>query len=216
MTIQEQIDAISATGGGQVIVPAGDYRSQGRITIPSGVQLLGAGASCTTIKSVATKQNIVTSDGRRYWLGIEGFCVWGDGGDGTDGYIGVDLRNTSTSFARNLYIPGFKTGLLLAEASYYNSIDSVFTDCSVDGIEIYNGANQNTILNCKPSAPVAINIIESNGTTIIGGSGEGATPGNFIKQSGSGSVGTCVKNFRGESSGYGPVWCNTDNLIGNF
>lgn len=217
MTIQEQLDAVSATGGGKVHVPAGDYRSQGRILIPSNVELIGSGPACTTIKSVGTKQPTVTADGRRYWIGIEGFCVYGDNGEGTDGYIGVDFRQVSTSYARRLYIVGFKTGLLLSGAGcYYNLIDSVFTDCSVDGIELYNAANQNTILNCKPSAPISIYIMDSNGTTIIGGSGEGtATQGNFIKQSGE-TTGTAVKGFRGESTNFGPVWCNADNLSGNF
>ena len=215
MNIQQEIDALSASGGGKVMLPPGDYRGQGSICIPSGVHLIGSGVASCIIENV-TARSTNPNDTRRYWLGLQDVYVYGDGSGGAKANIGVDFREVSNGFVNRVQIQGFKTGLLLAGIGcYYNEITSVFTDCSVDGIELYNGANQNTIVNCKPSAPIAIQIINTNGTTIIGGSGEGATPSNFIKQSG-GSAGTAVRGFRGESPGYGPVWCNTDNLVGSF
>lgn len=206
MTIQEQINALGSAGG-KVSLPPGDFTSEGPIVLPSSVVLEGSGIA-TIVGAIRWANN-----GRQYFNTVRDLQVKATP---ENNYIGIDFRNVSASSINNVFITGFKTGLLLAYACYYNLIENVLTDCSVDGIELYSGANQNTIVNCKPSAPVPIYIMDSNGTTIIGGSGEGAAnQGSFIKQTGE-SVGTAVRGFRGEASNYGPVWCNTDNLVGNF
>lgn len=216
MSIQDQIDAMEACGGGQVIVPPGNYVSEGKIIVPSGIELLGSGPLSCFIGPIATRPNPSRTDGRKMFLRVEGFGVQGTGG-GALAYIGVDFRETSYSEIRRLSVSGFQTAALLAGACFHNTVDHLFGDnIAIDGIEIYNGANQNLILNCKPSAPIAINIFNSNGTTIISGSGEGATPGNFIKQNDAGCVGTSVYGFRGETATFGPAWCNIPNLVGNF
>lgn len=218
INIQQEIDDAEACGGGIVNVPTGDYRSQGRLFIPSGVELVGSGIG-TTIAPVATRPAANSPDGRRYYIRLEGFGIAGDGGEDALGYIGIDFRETSVSLIKRCYVANVKTGILLAGAAYYNTLDQLTPHASVDGIELYNGANQNTILNCMCGSPIGINIFCTNGTVILGGSGEGATPGNFIKQNDADCVGTCVKGFRGEvlsPTPWGPVWCNTDNLIGSF
>lgn len=205
-TIQEQIDCLGANGG-KVCLPPGDFRNEGQIILRPNVMLIGSGAA-TIIAGVRPYD----FNARQYWNSLQDLHVVGTP---NCNYIGIDFRRVSCSSVKNVFVTGFQTGVLLAYAAYFNLLENVFTDCAVDGIELYDGANQNTILNCKPSAPIAIQIISTNGTTIIGGSGEGATPGNFIKQSG-GSAGTAVRGFRGESAGWGPVWCNVDSLSGNF
>lgn len=204
-TIQSQIDALGSVGG-IVTAPPGDYRSQGTILVPSNVSLIGAGTGSCTFACVVS-----AGAGRRYNIRLEGFAVAGP----FAAAIGVDFRDTTSGVVRDVYITGSDTGLLFANSCFYNLAENVYTSCNVDGIEIYNGANQNTIINCKPSAPIAINVISSNGTTIVGGSGEGASSGSFIVQSG-GSSGTNVLGFRGEAPAFGPVWCNDQPLVGNF
>lgn len=211
LTIQERINALAEAGGGRLTLEPGNYVSQGKLLIPSGIWLDGPGPWCCSIAGIQTG-NVIGSTDRRYYVGVSGVCVMATP---EFSYIGIDFRLTSTSFIRNIHCGNFQYGVLLAQACYYNILDSVTTDAGVEGVEIYDGANQNTLINCKTSGPTAIHIINSNGTTILGGSGEGASPGKFIKQTGE-CLGTSVKNFRGETTGWGPVWCNDDNLIGNF
>lgn len=61
--IQNTINFVSAAGGGRVIIPAGTYNISAVLTVPSGVDIVGAGSAATIIRATNTTQDAMTLSG---------------------------------------------------------------------------------------------------------------------------------------------------------
>lgn len=60
-------------------------------------------------------------------------------------YIGVDFRYVSTSRVRNVKIDHVQIGVLLYQTAYYNVVEDVIVDSTVECFEVVDGANENIL-----------------------------------------------------------------------
>jgi polygalacturonase len=195
MTVQEQINAVAAAGGGEVLLPNGTHGT-GQLIVPSSVHLRGSGWG-TVVPPI-----ICSTGARVYNVQISDLVV--DGSLGA-GYIGIDYRRVSTSRIINVQVKNVKTGILLHKEAYYNLLEHNFVEGSVDALEFYEGANQNTVIGGKYDAPICVQIINSNGNTFVGCALEGPAVNEFMKKIGE-TQGTTTLGVRCEKKNYGPVW----------
>jgi len=205
-TIQQQLDAAEAAGGGVVQLGCGIFTNNNvPLRIASFVTLRGSGI-CTVLPTIYSKYTGV----RTYYIGLENFQI--DPNLVSSGYTtGINFSNVSQGIIRNVAFGcgnanSISTGLQFAYASYYNLVENFYACASVDGIEFYSNANSNTIIGGKLTAPIGAYVISSNGNTFVGVAMEREAPMEFIKLLN--AAGTTAVNVRGEYTGYGPVFLN--------
>ena len=136
-TLQDQINAVASTGG-EVKLPCGLFQGT-TVVMPSNVALVGSGP-CTVVPSISTQ---ATPAARKYGIRIENLTI--DGSIDGNQYIGVDLRNTSVSRVRNVSVRNVQYGVLLYQSSFYNSLEDLVIDATVQCFQIIDGANENTV-----------------------------------------------------------------------
>lgn len=208
LTLQQQIDAAEAAGGGMIILPCGSFGNNGApIAQPSSVIIQGSGP-CTKIAAVTTKYPGV----RTYYQSLRDLQI--DPSLALTRYIAIDYRNVTQAFLMNVVVTcptpadTFQTGLLLAYTSQYGMGINNYICASNDAVELYSAANQNTFVGGKLSGPIGFNIINSNGNVGVGVSLEQGPAMTFVNRIGSNSIGTFMLGVRTETSSFGPVWLN--------
>ena len=204
-TVQELIDAAAAPGGSREVKLAPGYYPGPQILLPGGCALIGSGHS-TVVPPVRPP----SLNDRTYGQRLEHLSIDGDILEGSSPYIAIDWRRITNGIIRDVVTRATPNGVLLAYECYYNLLEQVFPDASVDSFEIYAGANSNTIIGGKGTGPatgIAIQIINSNGTTVIGTSCEGPDGFQARKLVGE-TTGTRFVNVRHETTTFGPIWIN--------
>lgn len=156
--VQSAIDALPLAGG-EINLPCGTF-SGDILELRDNVVLDGQGP-CTIIPRLE-------GDGssRNYGFGLRDLIV--DGGITTTAGYCIDWRNVTNGHIRNVISRGCTYGLLLAYSAFYNRIEGLFASASVVAVEVYGGANQNTFIGGKFSAPTGFVVNGANGTTIVG------------------------------------------------
>jgi len=135
-TVQSQINALPPAGG-EVKLGCGTF-NEPAIELRDDVALIGSGA-CTVVPRITVANNTI----RHYRIRIENLLV--DGAIDGSQYIGVDLRNVSLARVRNVQVTNVQTGVLLYQTAYYNVLEDLFVEASVDCFEIVDGANENIV-----------------------------------------------------------------------
>lgn len=197
MSIQALIDALPPTGG-IINLPVGNFSAEPRLNMRDNVILQGQGPG-TIIPPVKGD-----GEARNYGFGLRDLIV--DGVSNT-GY-GIDWRNVSNGNIRNVITRNCTYGLLLVYSAFYNVIEGLFANASVCGVEVYGGANQNTFIGGKFSAPKGINIQSCNGTSLTGVALEWGQP-NMVFKTVSGDDGsTRAVGVRQEDANHSSTYWN--------
>lgn len=201
MTLQEQVDCLPPDGG-KIILPAADFRAEPPLCLNRDCIIIEGQGEATKLPPVkgagATRvQNLVLRD-----LVIDPSL----NPDYASGYA-IDFRNVSAVRIDNVFTRRCTYGLVLDYTAYYALVTGLFVDATVCAVEAFGGANQNTFIGGRWTAPLGLNVTGSNGITVVGTSIEGPTLVNFVKGD---SVANGIKfvNVRNEKPGYGPVWLN--------
>lgn len=162
MDVQAAIDALPP-GGGIVNIPCG-YHGNTPLTLKSGVTLQGTNRHCTVIPAIQAVPdrvyNVIIRD-----LSIHGGLV--PSGQPPKAYA-MDVRKFTTSHFENLHVYGSDYGVVMVGPAYYNMFENVTVTANITAVELSGGANQNTFIGGKWSAPTGLAIYSVNGTTIIG------------------------------------------------
>jgi hypothetical protein len=134
--IQDQINALPSIGG-EIKLGCGTF-NEPPIALRDDVALIGSGA-CTVVPRITVANN----SSRHYRVRIENLMV--DGAIDNSHYIGIDLRNVSLARVRNVQIRNVQTGVLLYKDAYYNVLEDLIVDATVDCFEVIDGANENIL-----------------------------------------------------------------------
>jgi len=162
--IQDAIDAVSASGGGTVYLPAGIYKITDTIIVPAGVKLIGAGAADgpTVIKQYTNSIPIIKVAGlsNAYKWAIEDIQLSFHTQQTSAGGIGIQLGDAGIMAyegrIRNIYIDkaydGIKTANLPGAYAWMNILEQVKVYKAYNWSFYFStteGANSaNTFINC--------------------------------------------------------------------
>ena len=205
-TLQADIDAMAAAGGGKINLLAGTYTNSGdRISLKDKVSLIGQGPGVTIIPPV--QYNV---SGVRAWnIGIDDLTIDADLASNLGSTrIGIDLREVTRANVRNVEILNVSHGIVLARfGTYYNSFTDVMCAYTNTGIEISEGANQNYFwggnFGSSTANAIGIGIYTANGNVIMGTSLESSTTNQGIVLTGDATSYTTAAGVRIEATNWG-------------
>jgi polygalacturonase len=198
LNIQAAIDALPINGG-KVSIPEG-YHPGSPLLMRSGVILEGSGHTNTVIPPIAASQTRIEG------LGLRDLSV---NGAFAPGAYGIDWRNVSTSDIRQVTVYSVAYGLIMTGPSYYNHFTGLYVDASNTAVELSAGANQNTFIGGKWSAPQGLAIYSCNGTTLIGTSLEAPIQNMVFKTIVGDDGSTSARGVRMEDANHSSVYWNT-------
>jgi hypothetical protein len=200
LDIQAAIDALPPQGG-VVQIPEGDHPGPA-ITLRSNVALICANKGTTKIPPIADSPiriyNVVIRD-----------CIITGALNSEGKAYGADLRRVTNGHFENIHITGFAYGIVMLGEAYYNLFENITISASNTAVSLSGGANQNTFVGGKWSAPLMLQILQTNGTTVIGTSLETGDPGAVFRQIVGDNGTTSARGVRQEKPGYGPVMWDT-------
>lgn len=153
--IQAAIDYVYTNfGGGEVILPHGQYRASATITMKNSVKLIGYGSSTVILPTDNTVTTIIDF-GTATNASIENFTIDGDGDNitfTTDGMMVVDGQNLGKSVL--VSIKGYAFSCTTGQKYYYGFYEIFASICSVLDNTINTTGTKGIIVgfeNCKAS-----------------------------------------------------------------
>ena len=198
MDIQAAIDALPSSGG-IINIPLG-YHPGAPLNLKSGVILQGSGKQGTVIPPIAARSQ------RMYGCGLRDVAI---NGALAPGSYGIDWRLMTDGDISAVHIYNVAYGLVMTGAAYYNVIQRLTVDATDTAVELSGGANQNTFIGGKWSAPKGVVIMGCNGTTILGASLEAPINNMVFKQISGDDGSTCARGVRMEDSNHSSTYWNS-------
>lgn len=134
--IQKALDAVSASGGGALVIPAGIFRTTGTIVVPSDVELRGYGRRSALHFVNGARADAIRITGtlgdRRSNVRLRNFAVYGDAGffGGTPSVVnggGINAVFADDCEIDRLWVSGFSDGGI----AFLNGSDNAVTNCRV-------------------------------------------------------------------------------------
>ena len=120
--IQAAIDAVTAAGGGKVVIPEATYLCASTVTLKNNVQLIGEGPKATILQFTSTTGNGINLQDNTSKTVIKDLKIYANNGS-----TGSGVYNASTTDpARECYIDGFEIEGFLKGIELYYGINCYF------------------------------------------------------------------------------------------